>query len=75
MAHARPFIAPLSRLGASSIAGPKVDIPRLANLPYQSIRNAVTKSSAPKKKKKARNTFIQYDVKRAEQFSLVDAMQ
>jgi hypothetical protein len=28
-----------------------------------------------KKKKKARNTFLQYDLRKADQFSLVDAMQ
>jgi hypothetical protein len=32
-------------------------------------------AAQPKKKKKARNTFLQYDLKKAEQFALVDAMQ
>lgn len=47
---------------------------RFAALPYQTIRCATTKAQ-PKKKKKARNTFLQYDLKHAEQFSLIDAMQ
>ncbi|KAH7135181.1 ribosomal protein L1-like protein [Dendryphion nanum] len=74
MANARPFIAPLSRFGASSIALPRPEVPRLTRLPFQAVRCAATKTSASKKKKKARSNFIQYDLKHAEQFSLVDAM-
>ncbi|KAF2276531.1 ribosomal protein L1 [Westerdykella ornata] len=76
MAHSRSFIAPLSRLGLSPIAGSRSEIPRTAFLPYQSVRCASQKStkSAPKKKK-TKNTYTQYDIKHAEQFSLVDAMQ
>jgi hypothetical protein len=74
MAHARSLIAPLSRLTTSSIAASQAEIPRFVSLPYQSIRCATTKAQ-PKKKKKARNTFIQYDLRRAEQFPLIDAMQ
>ncbi|CAO2647372.1 Nn.00g082940.m01.CDS01 [Neocucurbitaria sp. VM-36] len=74
MAHPRSLIAPLSRLTTSSIAPSRSEIPRFASLPYQTIRCATTKAQ-PKKKKKARNTFLQYDLKKAEQFSLIDAMQ
>ncbi|KAF2246232.1 ribosomal protein L1 [Trematosphaeria pertusa] len=74
MAHTRSVIAPLSRITTASIAAARPELPKLTSIPYQTIRCAATKS-APKKKKKTRNTFIQYDVKRAEQFSLVDAMQ
>ncbi|KAF2702981.1 ribosomal protein L1 [Pleomassaria siparia CBS 279.74] len=74
MAHIRPFSAPLSRLGASSIASP-VSCTRLSSIPYQTIRCAAMKAKpAQQKKKKTRNTFIQYDLKRADQFTLVDAM-
>jgi large subunit ribosomal protein L1 len=74
MAHPRSLIAPLSRLTTTSLAASRSEIPRIASLPYQSIRCATTKAQ-PKKKKKARNTFLQYDLKKTEQFSLVDAMQ
>lgn len=74
MAHPRSLIAPLSRLNISSIAASRSEVPRFASIPHQTIRCATTKAQ-PKKKKKARNTFLQYDLKRAEKFSLVDAMQ
>jgi hypothetical protein len=74
MAHPRSLIAPLSRLTISSFAASRSEVPRLASIPHQTIRCATTKAQ-PKKKKKARNTFLQYDLKRAEKFSLVDAMQ
>ncbi|KAF2827024.1 ribosomal protein L1 [Ophiobolus disseminans] len=74
MATPRSLIAPLSRLTTSSIAASRHQAPTLASIPYQSIRCATTKAQ-PKKKKKARNTFIQYDLKKTEPFSLVDAMQ
>ncbi|KAF2267248.1 ribosomal protein L1 [Lojkania enalia] len=73
MATSRPIFAPLSRLAASSIAVARYTTPQSALLPLQSIRCAATKSSG-KKKKKGRNTFIQYDLRKADQFSLVDAM-
>ncbi|PSN74768.1 ribosomal protein L1 [Corynespora cassiicola Philippines] len=72
MAHPRSFIAPLSRFSTASIV-PKPDLPRLSLLPLQSVRCAATKA-APKKKKKARNTFQRDDLKNADQFSLLDAM-
>ncbi|KAF2179873.1 ribosomal protein L1 [Zopfia rhizophila CBS 207.26] len=87
MAHAKSFIAPLSRCNFPSIATSKPEFARLTLLPYQSIRCAATGTSANaakykrkeqpgfQKKKKSRSTFIQYDLKNAEQFSLVDAMQ
>jgi hypothetical protein len=74
MAHPRSLIAPLSRLTTFSIAASRSEVQRFAPIPYQTIRCATTKAQ-PKKKKKARNTFLQYDLKRADQFSLVDAMQ
>ncbi|KAF1918935.1 ribosomal protein L1-like protein [Ampelomyces quisqualis] len=74
MAYPRSLISPLSRLTTSSIAASTSEVPRLAPLPYQTLRCATTKAQ-PKKKKKVRNTFIQYDLKKAEKFSLVDAMQ
>ncbi|KAF2743213.1 ribosomal protein L1 [Sporormia fimetaria CBS 119925] len=77
MAQIRTFAAPLSRFSASTLAGPRADLPRAALLPYQAIRCATTKSSksSTPKKKQGRKTFKQYDLKRAEMFSLVDAMQ
>ncbi|KAI4951855.1 hypothetical protein J4E91_003316 [Alternaria rosae] len=73
MAHPRSLLAPLSRLTISSIAASRSEVPRFASIPYQTIRCATTKAQ-PKKKKKARNTFLQYDLKKAEKFSLIDAM-
>jgi large subunit ribosomal protein L1 len=74
MAYPRSLIAPLSRLTTCSITASRSEAPRLASLSHQTIRFATTKAQ-PKKKKKARNTFLQYDLKKAEQFALVDAMQ
>jgi large subunit ribosomal protein L1 len=74
MAHPRTFIAPLSRLGASSITVSRPELPRIALL--SQIRCATQKSPKTQpKKKKGKNTFTQYDLKHAEQFTLVDAMQ
>ncbi|KAF2865842.1 ribosomal protein L1-like protein [Massariosphaeria phaeospora] len=73
MAQPRSLIAPLSRFGASVVTGPKSDLPRFTSLSYQTIRCATNKSDT-KKKKKGRSTFICHDLKRADQFSLVDAM-
>ncbi|KAJ4293301.1 hypothetical protein N0V90_008583 [Kalmusia sp. IMI 367209] len=76
MAHPRSFIAPLSRITASTIANTRPEIPRLASLSSQSVRHAATKSSKDTgRKRKARKTFVQYDLRKADQFSLVDAMQ
>lgn len=74
MATPRPLIAPLSRLGTCPISIARPHLSRFAPLPQQTIRCATTKAQ-PKKKKKARNTFLQYDLRKAEQFSLIDAMQ
>ncbi|KAH8731770.1 ribosomal protein L1-like protein [Phaeosphaeriaceae sp. PMI808] len=74
MATPRSLMAPLSRLTTSSIGLSRPEVTRFALIPYQTIRCATTKAP-PKKKKKARNTFVQYDLKKAEQFSLIDAMQ
>jgi large subunit ribosomal protein L1 len=74
MAHARTLIAPLSRFTAPSIAFARPEAPRLASLSHQTIRCAATKTKT-EKKRKIRNTFKNYDLKHAEQFSLVDAMQ
>jgi hypothetical protein len=52
----------------------KTEASRIAAISYQTIRCATTKAQ-PKKKKKPRNTFLQHDLKRADQFSLIDAMQ
>lgn len=75
MAHPRSLIALLSRLTTAPIAASRVPLPTFISLPYQSIRCATTKREKAKSKKKIRNTFVQYDLKKAEQFSLVDAMQ
>ena len=64
----------MSRLATCSLAASRPEALRFATMPYQTVRTATTKAQ-PKKKKKARNTFIQYDLKKAEQFSLIDAMQ
>ncbi|KAI4713648.1 hypothetical protein J4E89_001095 [Alternaria sp. Ai002NY15] len=74
MAHPRSLLAPLSRLTISSIAASRSEVPRFASISHQTIRCATTKAQ-PKKKKKARNTFLQHDLKKAEKFSLIDAMQ
>jgi large subunit ribosomal protein L1 len=74
MAAPRTLLAPMSRLATCSLAAARPEALRFATLPYQTVRSATTKAQ-PKKKKKARNTFIQYDLRKAEQFSLIDAMQ
>ncbi|KAF2111215.1 ribosomal protein L1-like protein [Lophiotrema nucula] len=75
MAHPRSLVAPWSRLAASSLARRHPETPRIALLPLQSLRTAATKSKdKDKKKRKPRNTFVQYDLKNADQFSLIDAM-
>lgn len=58
-----------------SIALARPEAPRLIPSTFQSIRCAATKNTKEKKKKKVRNTYRQYDLKHAEKFSLVDAMQ
>jgi large subunit ribosomal protein L1 len=75
MAHVRPLGAPLSRLATCAFAASRPEAQRLASVPYQSVRCASQATKAGAKKKKARNTFLQHDLKHAEQFSLVDAMQ
>ncbi|KAF1951639.1 ribosomal protein L1 [Byssothecium circinans] len=76
MAHPRHLIAPLSRIVGPSIALARPEVPRLAPSAFQGIRCAGAKSaSKEKKKKKARNTFRQYDLRKADQFALLDAMQ
>ena len=77
MANTRPLLAQWSRLGTSSVAACKAEIPRAAFLPYQTVRHATGGKPAAKdkKKRKARNTFRQYDLKHADQFALIDAMQ
>ncbi|KAF2647631.1 ribosomal protein L1 [Lophiostoma macrostomum CBS 122681] len=77
MANTRPLVAQWSRLGNSSIAACKADIPRPALVSYQTVRHASGKPASKdkdKKKRKTRNTFRQYDLKHAMQFSLIDAM-
>jgi large subunit ribosomal protein L1 len=73
MAHPRSLIAPLNRLTTGSIVASRPNFIRNPTIPYQTIRCA--SGTATKKKKKTRNTFLQYDLKKTEQFSLVDAMQ
>ncbi|PVH93724.1 ribosomal protein L1 [Periconia macrospinosa] len=75
MAHPRHLVAPLSRIATPTIALTRPEIPRFVPVTLQSTRSAATRSTKPTpKKKKARNTFRQYDLKHAEQFTLVDAM-
>ncbi|KAH3905500.1 hypothetical protein HBI56_206410 [Parastagonospora nodorum] len=74
MANPRSLVSPLSRLATFSVGASRPVVARVSALPCPSIRCATTK--APKKKnKKGRNTFVQYDLKKTEQFPLVDAMQ
>ncbi|KAI8933432.1 hypothetical protein NX059_010046 [Plenodomus lindquistii] len=73
MAHPRSLLAPLSRVTTASITCSRSQLPRIAPLPYQTIRCAAQAST--QKKKKGRNTFIQYDLRHTEKFALVDAMQ
>lgn len=77
MAAPRTLLASLSatRLAASSLSTLRPEVCRFATPSYQTIRCAVTKKTEPAKKKKARNTFRQYDLKNTEQFALVDAMR
>ena len=83
MAHARSCIAPLSRCNISPFAIPKSESIRLSILPYQSVRCASQKSTkekakaqaAAKKKKRERREFVQHDLRKTDQFPLVDAMQ
>ncbi|KAH7079701.1 ribosomal protein L1-like protein [Paraphoma chrysanthemicola] len=75
MALPRSLAAPLSRLTTASLASFRSEAPRIGSLTHQFIRCATTKAQPKKKNKKARNTFRQYDLKQAEQFSLIDAMQ
>lgn len=77
MAAPRSFAAPLraTRLAASSLSTLRPEVCRFATPAYQTIRCATTSKTQPAKKKKARNTFRQYDLKKTEQFALVDAMQ
>jgi len=89
MAHPRSLIAPISRLAASPIAplsrlatpliaASRVEVLRIASIPYQSIRySANFKKTKPEKRKprKSSPVFLQYDLKAVDKFSLVDAMQ
>ncbi|KAG9202515.1 mitochondrial 54S ribosomal protein mrpl1 [Epicoccum nigrum] len=77
MAAPRSLAAPLSitRLAASTLSTLRPEVCRFATPSYQTIRCAITSKSQPAKKKKARNTFLQYDLKKIEQFPLIDAMQ
>ncbi|KAF3009607.1 mitochondrial 54S ribosomal protein mrpl1 [Curvularia kusanoi] len=77
MAAPRSLAAPFSitRLAASPRSILRPEVCRFATPTYQTIRCAITSKSQPAKKKKARNTFRQYDLKLTEQFPLVDAMQ
>ncbi len=77
MAVPRSLAAPFSatRLAASSLSTLRPNVCRFATPTYQTIRSATTSKSQPAKKKKTRNTFRQYDLKKTEQFALVDAMQ
>ncbi|CAI6293908.1 unnamed protein product [Periconia digitata] len=75
MAHPRHLIAPLSRIARPSIALARPEVPRLIPNTFQSIRCAANKTpKTPKRKKKVSSVFRQYDLRNAEQFSLVDAM-
>lgn len=73
MAHPRSLFAPLSRCTAPFLLSSRSELPRLASTSYQTIRCA--SKVAPKKKKKARTTFIDHDLKKMDQFALLDAIQ
>ena len=87
MASAKTSIAQLSKSAFVSSLRPQARLPQTIFLPPQQFRCAATGTSAnaakykrkdqsgTQKKKKARPTFIQYDIRDAEQFSLCDAMQ
>lgn len=64
-----------TRLAASSLSTIRPEVCRFATPAYQTIRCATTSKAQPAKKKKARNTFRQYDLRKTEQFALVDAMR
>ncbi|OAL46858.1 ribosomal protein L1 [Pyrenochaeta sp. DS3sAY3a] len=72
MAHPRSLFAPLSRCTAPFLLSSRSELPRLASTSYQTIRCA--SKVAPKKKKKARTTFIDHDLKKMDQFALLDAI-
>lgn len=89
MASTRPVLAQLNRLCISS--GPRPMVCRPAALIHNSIqqRFAAAKKGGPnkyaekrkaqkaaeKKKRKPRTSFLQYDLKDADQFALCDAMR
>ncbi|OCK81010.1 50S ribosomal protein L1 [Lepidopterella palustris CBS 459.81] len=87
MASAKSCVAQLSKSALSSSLRPHILLPQTIFLPSQQFRGAATGTSAnaqkykrkdqpgAQKKKKARSTFIQYDIRDAEQFALCDAMQ
>ncbi|CBY00272.1 hypothetical protein IAQ61_011205 [Plenodomus lingam] len=71
MAHPRSLRAPLSRLTISSIVYSTSSLPRFSAISYQTIRSA---SEFTKKKKKKSNEYKQHDLRKADQFCLLDAM-
>ena len=87
MASTKTSIAQLSKSTFTSFLRPQSRLSQTIFLPSQQFRCAATGTSAnaakykrkdqsgTQKKKKARSTFIQYDMRDAEQFSLCDAMQ
>ncbi|KAF2448789.1 ribosomal protein L1 [Karstenula rhodostoma CBS 690.94] len=75
MAHPRSLLAPLGRITAPSIASARPSLPRLAALPlYQTSIRCKTTKAPDARKRKARKHYLQSDLRKADQFSLVDAM-
>ena len=84
MASARTCIAPFQRTCLQLVGRPQLRLPAAVFLPFLQTRSATQKKQAQykkkkeetkKKKKKAVTSFIQYDLKNADQFSLCDAMR
>lgn len=91
MANARPCLAQLSRSCLTLRSRSALIYPGGILQPFFQARHASTpakktgsggnkqmnkkKGEATKKKKKARSTYLQYDMKDADQFSLCDAMR
>ncbi|KAJ9629754.1 hypothetical protein H2203_002135 [Taxawa tesnikishii (nom. ined.)] len=85
MASAKSCLSHISRSALTPSLRPVAQLPPPFLLPFQQHRTAVQSANAAKykrkdqptstRKKKSRTTFIQYDLKDAIQFSLVDAMR
>ncbi|KAI9725032.1 MAG: hypothetical protein M1812_000308 [Candelaria pacifica] len=82
MASTRQCVTHFGRTPFVTAARSQHSIPQAIFLPFQQVRHAsgenpqkYKKKDVGKKKRKAKTTFTQYDLRDAEQFSLCDAMR